>query len=477
MKKIIDRRFSIVIGIFVLFIIFLTIAFPILHDDLLHGTIGLGFNFMPHVNGRYLGNFFGIALASNIFLRVIIKSLIIILILYVAKKILKVTNKIYLVLFISLFLFMPKEMFRETFPFTSGFANYVIPIVGILFVIHLHLNNQFQKNNICFCICLLLLGIFNSLFVEHITIFNLLLSIYVLLYDYIKNKKINYNVILYFIGSLLGSIIMFTNPTYLVVFKGADEYRSFSSIKELFTKPWAILRATFFHNHFINLVLIFLISIIYINKIQTKSLITKIIMFYLWLFIFYTFIKIFNPYWFILDNYMKPFEALITAGFFIGVIYMLFVSKMLNKSEIYRLSFYVISMISILAPLVVVSPLGPRCYIFVYIIMIILAVDLLMIFTKNKLININYVFDLFFVLVILQMISYLYIYGSIYLVNTKRLKLIDEQISQKVEKIDVINLPFQDYLHVSNFCSDYSKEVFKNYYSLPNNIEIDNNCD
>lgn len=253
MKKILKDKINFIIILYIALIILLMYIFPLLHDDLLHGSIGLGFNFMSSINGRYLGNFFSIILASNIYYRVIIKSLVVILIIYISKKLLNIKNKLYLIIFLVLLMFMPKEMFREVFPFTAGFSNYVIPIVGILFIMHSHLNNLFQKYNNYLIPLFLILGIFSSLFVEHITIFNLFLSIYLMLYEYIKNKKINYITLTYFIGSLIGTIIMFTNPSYLVTLSGTDEYRSFSSFKEILTKPWAILRTAFFHNKAVNL--------------------------------------------------------------------------------------------------------------------------------------------------------------------------------------------------------------------------------
>lgn len=222
--------------IFILFIMLLIFTFPIIHDDLLHGSLYSGFNFMPHVNGRYLGNFFSINLAASVLLGGMVKSIVILLIIVLSKKILNIKNYIFILVFLTLLMFMPKEMFREVFPFIAGFSNYVIPLVGVLFIINNHINNNFQKyQNYCLPL-FLLLGIFNSLFVEHITIFNLLLSIYLVLYEIFKNKKINYLTINYALGSLVGTIIMFSNPTYLMTLNGGDTYRSFSTIKEIFTK-------------------------------------------------------------------------------------------------------------------------------------------------------------------------------------------------------------------------------------------------
>lgn len=476
MKKILRNKINIVIIIFILMIISLMYMFPLLHDDLLHGSIGLGFNFMPHVNGRYLGNFFGIILAYSLYYRVIIKSLVIILTIYISKKLLNINNNIYILIFIILFMFMPKEMFRETFPFTAGFANYVIPIVGVLFIMHCHINNHFQKYNNYFIIIFILLGIFNSLFVEHITIFNFLLSIYLIIYEYIKNKRINYITLSYFIGSLIGTIIMFTNPTYLVTLTGNDEYRSFSTFKEMLIKPWAILRAAFFHNKIINFTLIYLMTKVYIKKIKDQNLIAKSLIIFLWLFGIYSLIKIFNADWFFLTNYMKHFETLITFIFFVAIGYILYKSDILKKTEKYRLIFYIITMVIILAPLVIVSPLGPRCYIMVYIMMIIFIIDLLKISEVNEIIKINSLSNILIILASLQIVFYLSIYGTIYYKNIERLKKINQDIGSENSIIEISDLPYSNYLHMGNVCTEYSELVFREYYMIPKDTFIKGEC-
>lgn len=475
MKKLLNNKFNIILIIFIIEIVFLMYSFPVLHDDLLHGSLPFGLNFMPHVNGRYLGNFFGVVLAGSLVLRVIIKSLVILLIIFLSKKILKIKDNIYLLMFISLILFMPKEMFREIIPFTAGFSNYVIPIVGILFIIYSHFTNKINKNNIYIIILFFLVGIFNSLFAEHIAIFNLILAIYLILYYYLKTKKINCRYLAYFIGSLVGIILMFTNPTYLVAASGEDTYRAFSTFQEILQKPWAILRAAFFHNYIMNFSLIFLGIFLY-NKTKEKNYLTKFVISFILLFGFYSLIKLFNLDIEILVNYTKHFEALLVFTFFLSLGYLVYISKVLTKSQLYRVSFYAISIITNLAPLVMVSPLGPRCYIMPYILMIILIIDLFMILERKKIININKVSNVIITVLVIQMISYLNIYGQIYLKNIERLKSIDKQISQNLETINIINLPYSDYLHMSTFCSEYSKIVLREYYRLPSNIQIDGNC-
>ena len=477
MKENVCNKINLILAIFTIVIILLMYIFPLSNDDFLHGASGFVFNFMHKINGRYLGNISGVFLSVSIFLRVIIKSLVIILIILITKKLLKIKENIYLLIFVILFMFMPKEMFKQTIPFTAGFANYIIPIVGILFVIYVHLNDVYKRHNIFLATLFLLLGIFNSLFVEHYTIFNLMLSIYLIIYNYVKNKKINYIYLAYLIGSLFGAIIMFTNPNYLASFNGEDphSYRSLSTVKELFIKPWIIFREAFFHNKALNLTLIVLTSSIYKNKIKVKNIITKLMIVFIWFFGFYSIIKVFNQEWLILKHMMKPFESSITFIFFICIGYLLYKSKLYQKNDIYRLSFYIISMIMVLAPLVMVSPLWPRCYAFTYIIMIIFILDLLLIIVANKIINIRSSSNLLIIVAIIQMTFFLNIYGAIYLKNRERIKIVKRGLEQGDEIIKIEALPNPDFIH-GTICSQYDKRVFKVYYKIPVDVLVDVSC-
>ena len=72
---------------------------------------------------------------------------------------------------------------------------------------------------------------------ENVTLFNLSLSIFFIIYDIIKEKKVYKEHISFLIGSIIGTAIMFINPIYISVFHSKDIYamRSFS-INGMFDK-------------------------------------------------------------------------------------------------------------------------------------------------------------------------------------------------------------------------------------------------
>lgn len=112
----------------------------------------------------------------------------------------------------------------------------------------------------------------------------------------------------------------------------------------------------------------------------------------------------------------------------------------------------------------------------VYILMIIFTVDLLQILYNNKYINFKRLPKLLILIASCQIISYLIIYGSIYLTNNDRDNRISEGIKNNDAMIEIIDLPYSDYLHMGNVCYEYGELVFREYYKIPSSILIKGEC-
>jgi len=476
------HKIELIILFFVIVFISLAAIFPLTVDDIIYRLLGPGFNFVSAANGRYLGNFLGVNLAYSIILRVVIKTIVIIGIIFMIKKISNVKSNNYILLIISLLLFMPKELFRETMVFTVGFTTYIIPIIGILFIIHYYLNNVSLKSRTfigLFCF----LGIFNSLFVEHLTLFNLILSIFLFIQSYLKTKKINPLYLAYLIGSLVGTVIMFSNHNYILSFIGQDnhQYRTLSSFNMIGEKLKLIVYSAIYVNNIINFAIIVLISLLHKNCFQNKSnLGIKSAVIFLWLFAIYNLLTILNPNWQILNTYTYNFNIIITSVYIILIIYLLIFSKFLKREELKRLMFYIVSIAVILLPLIVVNPLSSRCYIMPYILMIILVIDLFKILEKNKIISIKKIENILILIVLMQCIFYLTIYGNIHIKYMERINYVNLQKEQNREIIKIKDLPYQEYLHYWNICYKYFGDrlwQWENYYKFHYKINSNKNIE
>lgn len=467
MAKINNKK--ILIGFFVLLLYILMYILPVFGDDLLHGSVGNGFFFMPSVNGRYLGNFFGINLSSSVFLRVIVKGTISIIIVYLIKLITGNNKKVLFLIPFSLFLFMPKEIFRQVIALTSGYGNYVMPTLGILLVIFIFFKKNNNENKLLTPI-FLILGIINSLFVEHITIYNLLLSIFMLLVA-IKNKKQRLLYSVYLLGSLIGTYVMFSNPVYLSSFLGTDNYRSISKINDILKKISSIVNEAYLSNY---LLMFFQFIIIYVLTKNTNSKHKKIvnaITVFNCIFIIYYILTFLNPSWELFTNNTIYFNTLFAILFFLNTFLLISVLE-IRKEIKNKLLIYLISYVITLSPLLFVNPVGPRCYFTSYIFMILYIVEVLLYLDEKNVINIEKYEKFICIIVIAQFVYYFSIYGKIYVTNKKQINDIMYNINAGKTEIKLQPLPYMDYLHGADMCDNYVKSVFKKYYRIPENIEL-----
>ena len=218
-----------------LFFAILGFLFPYVADDWFWGTgwglhqLKLGFS---EVNGRWIGNILVIILTRSRILRSLAVGIVMTGIIYMINCFKSHKKNNILFTFIAI-MTVSMPIFKETIAWTSGFVNYVV--VNFFLILTLFLNKDlFFKKKIEFkkhiWILLFFLGIINSLFMENVTLFNLALSIFFIIFDIIKEKKVHKEHISFLVGSIIGTTIMFINPVYFSIFNSKDIYgmRSFS---------------------------------------------------------------------------------------------------------------------------------------------------------------------------------------------------------------------------------------------------------
>ena len=216
--------------LFLLAVIFYFI--PYTHDDWAWGTsIGIKrlTNLFSNYNGRWAGNILVILLTRSRILKAIVITLTMAIIIELINKIINKKNNQIIYIALILILLMPYSIIAQTLAWTSGFTNYVIPFLLILIFIYLNkdiFNGEKAKLSNWLIVPMMILGFISSLFVENLTIYNLVLSIFILIYEYCKSKKINLSNLFYFIGSILGTILMFSNGAYHNIMNSTDGYRT-----------------------------------------------------------------------------------------------------------------------------------------------------------------------------------------------------------------------------------------------------------
>ena len=139
------KNYKKIILLSVVFIFFLVVGylFPYTNDDWAWAShIGANRfeNFFENYNGRYLGNLLVLLLTRHRILRAFVIAVFLTLITNFVSKIVDKKNITILLIASLLMVLLPQPLFRQAIAWTSGFTNYVPPILFTIIWIYLTKN-------------------------------------------------------------------------------------------------------------------------------------------------------------------------------------------------------------------------------------------------------------------------------------------------------------------------------------------------
>lgn len=289
-------------------------------DDFAWGTstglARMASNF-ENYNGRYFGNYTIIAMTrsylAQIMIPIIINSGIILLIYKIFDKIINLPIIMFFVLM------LPFEIYRQTYGFMSGFANYNTAVFFILAVIYLVKKDTTDTINLIF---LFGAGFTVQLILENVSAINIILISTFLLYSLLKKENLVKSITL-FVSNLLGTILMFSNLAYTSndTARGLSNI-DLSTIPQTFLTEWSEL---FFKN---NIALIILLSLgIYL--ISKKNVFLKYIIFTVPAYFFVRYQL--DVSWWSIPTRLLYLEAILLTLFIVLSFYIVYKSSSLDK--------------------------------------------------------------------------------------------------------------------------------------------------
>ncbi|MDE6627441.1 MAG: hypothetical protein K2K56_13885 [Lachnospiraceae bacterium] len=274
-KQKINEIIKCMIMFFILCIFFYFV--PYTDDDLRWGSqIGLqrfqsGF---AGYGGRYLGYLIVMGLTRSVVFKVLFMSAVITMTAYLVRYITQLQIASYITL-LSIMV-APLSLFSSTIGWVSGFANYVTSVcftlVYIAYTAYFDRKEAKQQSG-WLTVLLFLLGIINTLIVEHFTIYNVLLGIFIVAVFVLKYKQIFIQFAGYVIGTLAGACWMFSNSAYYKVLNGKDSYRDVGdsvSIQSIYYGLYKICKYGYLDNVIMNIAI--LIALIFIVLKCRKNL-------------------------------------------------------------------------------------------------------------------------------------------------------------------------------------------------------------
>lgn len=474
-------------SVITLFYFLLSIWIPLTHDDWTWAGNYANTMISEHfqnLNGRYLGNMGIIIATRSLAFRVISYTIFMILLIAVMSAIVKICktenkNNAFILLFLFLgLLIIPSQIHKQTISWFSGFYNYIPALLCTLMILYGALKIIFKTSNLSkINIGLLVTASFlGQFFMENHSIFNTFaLMVFLILY-FIIYKKINKPLVISFVLSIIGAIVMFTNKNYLNILLGNSDYQSVQHEKGFIYKSFETIilempRYIFFDNFILLTVLASLCTyLIIINKPKFKSLLFyPVLIALLTLPIYKYFIfEQFKLYQF-KENILLGICQFIICFAFLMALIIVFSKAIVVENKKYTLITLTLSTIILAGPLLIVSPIGPRNFFAQHVLWFMILTILVVYLFGNKL-SVKFITIPTFA----QIVSYLFVFNTIYNENNERIERLKKEVVEEPNKesYTVERLPFEHLMQHSSPLNDFRVEEWLKWLAINEDIKI-----
>lgn len=469
--------------------------FPYSGDDWAWGSI-MGNSrlemFFDNYNGRYFGNFLVLAITRSEVLKIVLMAVSYLFSCWLCYKYSGSKKTSVLVFSIFTFLLMSKLVFAQSVVWASGYSNYVpsaIISVGYLYMVKNITGQAVPEYPKGLVVATLLMGFSGALFMENITLFNICLGIAVIGYCLLKFKKIYLAHIGFLVGAIAGAAWMFSNTAYRAIASGDDSYRTSATGIEGILKQAEENLKVIYYNLFTNNVgicivaTVLLIALVIVfckksdSKIKKLSSIGLVIINILCI-VPAAYKKAVLVFEFadknslgILDS--DKFCVIITALFALSAVGIILLCVEKNRQFKMLLPLYCVPVV--VAPLLVVTPIGPRCFFVSYLLLMVFLADLAAYLSDNVSEKTKKAFGGFVTAAVLaQVVFYLSIFVPIHKADVKRNEFAKMQFDNKEETIVVCGLQDEGYVWCSNLVREPWPLRYKLFHEIDINIPIKN---
>lgn len=463
----------------------LCFLFPYTGDDWAWGSsIGIERleSWFDNYSGRYFGNLIVLALTRSNILKTITMAVCLTGIVFLVNRLCGKSKIGFYLILINLLL-MPVLVLRQAIVWTAGFANYTtsifLTLIYVYFVkdIYEEEDIDYSKSSI---LPLFLLGVANTLIVEHLTIYNVVLGIYVLIVVYIRYKRVYIQHVAYSLGTILGTIYMFSNSVYHSVATGQDGYRTIGSEEGIIARALqsyfdVVMVEGFLNNLILNTCLCIAALIVWHEmkaKMTDKGKVFGQIS--IWIIIAYTATTVINAVSGVQQlKFLRYAEGVATLAYIVAWIVVVIVIPITVMQRL-KLLFVLGSTGCMIAPLLVVTPIGSRCFFASYVMQIYFLLELLSLVSDHIK---KYLYRGVRYMIIVCGTAYLYlcyIYGMIFISDQNRIAKAKTDAEKGKEVIQVENLPYEKYVWSSRpEAGSVWEERFKLFHDIDLDVKIE----
>lgn len=419
-------------------------------------------------NGRYLGNILAVSLTRIGLLLAPLKAFVLTAILFYTQK-LSAAKSDFSLLLCAVLLLIPSPLFVQGFVWTAGFTNYTVSALLIMVSADLIINRKSCAINAFF---LMILGIACQLFMETYTIFTLVAGATAIIYSAVK-KKGTAKSVCFFIGAVAGTAIMFSNGIYSKIANGDNVYQQIpvneGGIFNKLFKALASLFSVVSYNAVIACIpAILVVTVLSVMLIKKSAKLKKAF----WAAFSLMIVSVLAfPAVYLITRRLE------TAYYTLGAFLLFFFATAavavagITEAKTKTKTAVLFAMLLVLCvPLSIVYPVGPRCFVGAYILILIAICELLkeFEFAGNKK-TVKFISAAFALVFIFDLICY----STVFFSNKNKIESIRSQAEQsKQVVIERTKLSFFVYAIDSETSSAKYMQRFCEYYDLPEDIQI-----
>lgn len=437
-------------------------------------------NWFDGYGGRYLGYLIIILLTKVYAAKVVLQAAVMTFLIYMLDQISYEKQTEYIsAIFL---LFMPLWMFSDTIGWTSGFANYITSVafssVYVRYVFR-RLDGDETAGGLLKTLGFMVLGLANALIVEHFTIYNFCLAVFMILYTFFKEKKVRLTELFYLVGVAAGIGLMFSNSTYRHVASGDDFYRGVDTSNLAMTivnRMGRILNICYLELPLIVISITVIIFLIWKERRQTlegfagtmADIGTAIICFG-------------NPVILLADmtrEYDHAAKNLVSLALLVVVLFAIVVTVGIfsyHAGRFWQCMGTIISIVIPAAPFLLVSPMTYRCFTGSYIFWIVLLYQLLVLIpdTRDKVLGNKHLQAYLRVITFAAIFFYVCIYGSIFRQDYMRREYIRSEAEKGASSVTIRHLTNENFVHDITLDNvDIQWDGYKDFYGIRSDIKI-----
>lgn len=494
-KKLIDKKsMYVVAALFVMFAI-LAYFFPYSGDDWAWGSsIGVTRlkSWFRNYNGRYAGNLLVLLLTRVKLLQILFVAGSIVFLSFASKLFNRSESISVVMLSAGLFLLLPKQVLVQSLAWTSGYSNYVPPILLCILYMVLVRNIFDEEQPVYrrFMPCMtFLMGFIGALFMENLTLYSIAMSFLVIAFVWLRFRKFFVVHVAYFAGAFAGAVMMFTNGAYFNIANNTDTYRSTALTKGLLktvASHCKIISEQFFINNFPMLLVISILCVV-LTTLHMKNCKDSRRVYASWVAVFVNILclgilysKEGFGYWVMAVGNPKSADytlvtMLLAAFMYCFAVLMTVLLCVTEKMAMYKLLFWLVSVPVVIAPLVLVNPIGPRNFFPPYALLVMFCGTLLHYIQERYSAGATAKMGISVSLAAVTASLFLFfvsIYGTIHSYDVRREQYVQKQVEQGCEEITVCKLPYTSYVWYGDPTTEPWGERFKLFNGLDTDVKL-----